>query len=244
MIMKGLKVWAGVMCVALILSGCGGMSNTGKGALIGTASGGAAGTGIGALIGHLVGGKSGAKKGAIIGAAAGVAVGATAGTLIGRKMDKAAAAAKALEAAQVEKTTDSNGLDAVKVTFDNGILFAVGKSSLTPSAQASLKKFATNVLNVYTDCDVSICGFASSDGSEATNLTLSQNRAAAVTNYLTGNCGVANKQIKSTIGYGEDPNYLVYNANGKEDLNASRRVEVYLYASDAMIKAAEAGTLQ
>lgn len=231
------------MCVALMVSGCN-MSNTGKGALIGTAGGGAAGTGIGALIGNLVGGKSGAKKGAIIGAAAGAAVGATTGTLIGRKMDKAAAAAKALEAAQVEKTTDSNGLDAVKVTFDNGILFAVGKSALTSSAQASLKKFATNVLNVYTDCDVSICGFASSDGSDATNLTLSQNRASSVANYLTGSCGVAAKQIKNTTGYGEDPNFLVYDANGKEDVNASRRVEVYLYASDAMIKAAEAGTLE
>ena len=72
---------------------------------------------------------------------AGTAVGATAGTLIGRKMDKAAAAAKALEAAQVEKTLDSNGLDAVKVTFDNGILFSVGKSTLTASAKNSLKQF-------------------------------------------------------------------------------------------------------
>jgi len=241
--MKGLKIWAGAMCVALMVSGCG-MSNTGKGALIGTAAGGAAGTGVGALIGHFVGGSKGTKMGAIIGAAAGTAVGATAGTLIGRKMDKAAAAAKALEAAQVEKTTDSNGLDAVKVTFDNGILFAVGKSALTTTAQASLKKFATDVLNVYTDCDVSICGFASSDGSEATNLTLSQNRANSVSKYLTGTCGVASKQIKATTGYGEDVNYLVYDTNGKEDVNASRRVEVYLYASDAMIKAAEAGTLQ
>ena len=129
-------------------------------------------------------------------------------------------------------------------TFDNGILFAVGKSTLTPAAQASLRKFATNVLNVYTDCDVSICGFASSDGSDQTNLTLSQSRAASVQNFLTGNCGVSSRQIKGTTGYGEDPNYLIYDANGKEDRNASRRVEVYLYASDAMIKAAEAGTLQ
>ena len=242
--MKKTRIFAGAMSIALILSSCGGMSNTGKGALIGTAAGGAAGTGVGALVGHLVGGSKGAKKGAIIGAAAGVAVGATTGTLIGRKMDKAAAAAKALEAAQVEKTTDSNGLDAVKVTFDNGILFAGGKSTLTPAAQNSLKKFAANVLNVYTDCDVSICGFASSDGSDATNLTLSQNRAQAVTNYLTGSCGVASKQIKDTTGYGEDPNYLIYDANGQENVNASRRVEVYLYASEAMIKAAEAGTLQ
>ena len=238
--MKGLKVWASAMCLALVMSGCN-MSNTGKGALIGTAAGGAAGTGLGALIGKLAGNT---KMGTIIGSAAGTAVGATAGTLIGRKMDKAAAAARALEAAQVEKTTDSNGLDAVKVTFDNGILFAVGKSNLTPGAMESLRKFATNVLNVYTDCDVSICGFASSDGSESTNLTLSQNRANSVSNYLTNNCGVSNRQIKSTTGYGEDPNYLIYNANGKEDVNASRRVEVYLYASEAMIKAAEAGTLK
>ena len=238
--MKALKVWVGMLCAVLVISGCN-MSNTGKGALIGTAAGGAAGTGIGALIGKLTGNT---KLGTIIGSAAGTAVGATAGTLIGRKMDKAAEAARALEAAEVEKIKDSNGLDGVKVTFDNGILFSVGKSTLTPAAQASLKKFATNVLNVYTDCDVAICGFASSDGSEQTNLTLSQNRANSVMNYLTGTCGVAGKQIKSSTGYGEDPNFLIYKADGKEDVNASRRVEVYLYASDAMIKAAEEGTLQ
>jgi len=238
--MKCIKILAGVMSVALILSGCD-MNNKGKGALIGTAAGGAAGTGIGALIGHLTGNT---KKGAIIGAAVGTAVGVTTGTLIGHKMDKAAAAAKALEDAQVEKIKDSNGLDGVKVTFDNGILFTVGKSTLKSAAQASLKKFADNVLNVYNDCDVAICGFASSDGSEETNMTLSQARAQSVTNYLTNNCKVASKQIKSTTGYGENPEFLVYDANGKEDVNASRRVEVYLYASEAMIKAAEAGTLQ
>lgn len=217
------------------------MSNTAKGALIGTAAGGAAGTGIGALVGKLTGNT---KMGTIIGAAAGTAVGATAGTLIGHKMDKAAAAAKALEAAEVEKTKDKNGLDAVKVTFDNGILFAVGKSTLNSGAQTALKKFATDVLNVYTDCDVNICGFASSDGSDATNLTLSQSRADAVTSYLTKTCGVSSNQIKASTGYGENPDFLIYDANGKEDMKASRRVEVYLYASEAMIAAAEAGTLK
>ena len=130
------------------------------------------------------------------------------------------------------------------MTFDNGILFKVGKSDLQASAQNSLRQFANNVLNVYTDCDVAIYGFASSDGSDATNLTLSQNRANAVRAYLTNACGVNASQIKNTTGYGEDPNYLVYGANGKEDQAASRRVEVYLYASDAMVNAANAGTLQ
>ena len=239
--MKSLKIWASAMSVALIFAGCGNLNNTAKGSMIGTAAGGAAGTGIGALIGHLVGGSSGAKKGAIIGAAAGAAAGVTTGALIGHKMDKAAKAAKALENAKVESIEDSNGLPGVKVTFDNGILFTVGKSALKTNAKTTLKQFADDVLNTNTHIDVAICGFASSDGSDETNLRISQDRADAVKNYLTGTCKVASKQVKSSIGYGEDPKFLIYKADGKtEDVESSRRVEVYLLASEEMIKAAEA----
>jgi len=241
--MKAKKFLLGAMAMALVLSGCN-MNNTTKGGLIGGAGGGALGAGLGAAIGALAGGSSGAKLGAAIGAGVGVAGGTTAGILIGKKMDKAKAAAEAVANAEVSTVTDKNGLEAVKVTFDNGILFKVGKSDLQTAAQTSLRQFANNVLNVYTDCDVAIYGFASSDGSDETNLTLSQNRANAVRAYLTNTCGVNATQIKGTTGYGEDPNYLIYDANGKEDRNASRRVEVYLYASEAMINAANAGTLQ
>ena len=231
----------GVICASMVLGSCN-MTNAAKGGMIGGAAGGAAGAGIGAGIGALVNGKKGAKLGAAIGAGAGVAAGATAGALIGKKMDRAKAAAAAI--AEAETFTDANGLEGVKVTFDNGILFNVGKSTLQSAAQASLKKFADNVLKVYTDCDVNIYGFASSDGSDATNLTLSEQRAQAVSSYLTGTCGVNTKQIKTSKGFGENPDYLIYKADGKEDQKASRRVEVYLYASDAMIKAANEGTLK
>ena len=241
--MKAKKFLLGALAMALVLSGCN-MNNTTKGGLIGGAGGGALGAAIGAGIGALAGGSSGAKLGAAIGAGVGVAGGTTAGVLIGKKMDKAKAAAEAVANAQVETITDKNGLEGVKVTFDNGILFKVGKSDLKADAQNSLRQFANNVLNVYTDGDVAIYGFASSDGSDATNLTLSQNRANAVRGYLTNTCGVSTSQIKSSTGLGEDPNYLVLDANGKEDRDASRRVEVYLYASEAMINAANAGTLQ
>ena len=241
--MKVKKIRLGALAMALVLTGCN-MNNTTKGGLIGGAGGGAVGAGLGAAIGALINGSQGAKLGAAIGAGVGAAGGTTAGVLIGRKMDKAKAAAEAVANAQVETTTDKNGLEAVKVTFDNGILFKVGKSDLQASAQQSLRQFATNVLNVYTDCDVDIYGFASSDGSDATNLTLSQNRANAVSNYLTNTCGVRTSQIKKTTGFGEDPTYLIMDANGKEDRNASRRVEIYLYASEAMINAATEGTLQ
>lgn len=66
--MKGNKLTVCALSAALLLSGCGGMSNTAKGGLIGGASGGALGALVGQLIGH--------GKGAAIGAAVGTAVGA------------------------------------------------------------------------------------------------------------------------------------------------------------------------
>ena len=223
------------MAALMLIVSCG--SATKNGALIG----GGGGAAVGALVGGLLG-KS--TKSTLIGTAIGGAVGTGAGLLIGKKMDKAKAAAQQVSNAQVETVTDANGLEAVKVSFDNGILFQTGKYALQSAAQTSLKQFAQKVLNVYTDCDVAIYGYASSDGSDATNLTLSNNRANSVSKYLTGTCAVSTSQIKNVKGYGEDPNYLVYNADGTENREASRRVEVYLYASQSMIDAANNGTLK
>ena len=80
--MKGMKLSICALSAAMLLSSCGGMTNTAKGGLIGGTSGGA----LGALVGQLIG----KGKGAAIGAAVGTAVGAGAGVLIGNKMDKAA----------------------------------------------------------------------------------------------------------------------------------------------------------
>ena len=238
--MKGIKVLLGVVASALLLSGCN-LNNTSKGGMIGAAAGGAAGTGLGAAIGALIGGSHGAKVGAAIGAGVGVAGGTTAGVLIGKKMDKAKAAAEAaLQDATVETTTDTNGLDAVKVTFDNGILFPVGKYALQAAAKNELSKFS-NVLKNNADLQVDIQGYASSDGSNEVNQVLSNNRANSVKAYLVNTCGVPSSQIKSARGFGETN--LITNADGTENVKASRRVEVYLYASQAMIDKANAGQL-
>lgn len=233
--MTKFKFMALAMSVLMLLPSCG--TATKNGALIGGGSGAA----VGALVGGLIGKNA---TGALIGAGVGAAVGTGAGVLIGKKMDKAKAAAQQVSNATVETVKDRNGLDAVKVSFDNGILFQTGKSNLQSGAQNSLAQFAQKVLNVYTDCDCSIYGFASSDGSDQLNLNLSQQRANAVSGYLKNTCGVAASQIKYVQGLGEDPQYLIYNQDGTENREASRRVEVYLYASDAMIKDAENGTLK
>ena len=116
--MKKTKIMALLLSATLVFSGCGNMNNTAKGGLIGG--------GGGAALGAIIGGIAGHGKGAAIGAAVGAAVGTGAGVLIGKKMDKAAEEAAQIQGAQVEQVTDNNGLQAVKVTFDSGILFNTG----------------------------------------------------------------------------------------------------------------------
>lgn len=221
--MKSLKTIAITLCAALVVS-CG-MSNTGKGALIG-AGGGAA---LGAIVGALAGNTA-------IGAAVGGAVGAGAGAIIGNRMDKAKKAAQQVQNAQVQSVQDANGLDAVKVTFDSGILFATGKADLSQSAKNSLAQFA-KVLNENKDCDVAIFGHTDSTGSDAINQPLSVSRANSVNNYLKS-CGVSAAQIKSVEGLGSS-NPVADNSTA-EGRKQNRRVEVYMYASEKMIKDAQA----
>lgn len=184
-------------------------------------------------------------KGAAIGAAVGTAIGVTAGALIGKKMDKAKAEAEKIANAEVESVTDANGLQAVKVTFDSGILFNTSSSNLSNTAQGSLLNFAKNVLLPNTDMDVAIKGYTDNQGwknstkeqSIEKNKKLSLQRAQSVETYLK-NQGVSAAQIKSVEGLGEaDP---VADNSTKAGQQENRRVEVYLYASEAMIKAAEA----
>ena len=230
--MKSLKSIAVALCAAVVLVGCG-MSNTAKGGLIGAGGGAALGAVIGALAGNTV-----------VGAAIGTAVGTGAGVIIGHKMDKAKKEAEAVQNAQVQAVTDANGLEAVKVTFDSGILFTTGSSTLSSTAKSSLTQFST-VLKNNAQCDVAVQGYTDNAGwknstaeqSQQKNLNLSQQRAQAVTDYLLSQ-GVSSSQIRSTMGYGES-NPVADNstAAGKAQ---NRRVEVYMYASEAMIKAAEA----
>ena len=220
--MKKIKFFSIGLCFALVLAGC---NNTQKGAAIG-AGGGAV---LGAIVGKLAGNTA-------VGAAVGAAVGTGAGAIIGKKMDKAKAQAEAVQNAKVESVTDANGLAAVKVTFDSGILFATNKADLNIDAKNSLAKFAT-VLNNNADCDIAIIGHTDNTGSDAINQPLSVKRATSVSDYLKS-CGVKTAQIKSVEGQGSG-NPVADNSTA-EGRKQNRRVEVYIYASQEMIQAAQA----
>ena len=229
--MRSLKTICVALCAALVLVGCN-MNNTAKGTAIGAGGGAALGAIVGALAGNTV-----------IGAAVGTAVGAGAGAIIGHKMDKAKKEAEAIQNAQVEEVKDANGLDAVKVTFASGILFATGKNDLSGEAKASLQQLA-GVLKGNSDCDVAIQGYTDNQGwknstaeqSAQKNQALSLDRATAVSSYLLA-LSVPATQIKSVEGFGE-ANPVASNAT-KDGQAQNRRVEVYMYASQKMIQEAE-----
>lgn len=241
--MKKIKnqIIVALCAVAMLVSGtsCGSWTNTGKGAAIGGGSGAAVGAGVGALIGKATG--KGTGKGAGIGAAVGAAVGTGVGVLIGQKMDKQQKELEKqlAEQAKIEQTTDNNGLQAIKVTFDGGILFATGKADLTSKAQADLTKFAVNLLN-NPGTEVTIIGYTDNTGSMAVNEKLSNERALAVRSYLV-KCGVDANRLTA---YGIPMADYIASNDTEAGRALNRRVEIYIYASQEMINQAENGTLK
>lgn len=232
--MRKIKLFtASLLAAAMMLTGCSSMNNTGKGALIGGGGGAAVGAGIGALIGG--------GKGAAIGSAIGAGVGAGAGALIGRKMDKQQQELERqlAESAQVEQVTDANGLQAIKVTFNGGILFPTNGTELSASAKNELSQFAVS-LNNNPQTNVQIYGFTDNTGSMAVNQRVADGRSNAVKTYLV-NSGVAFTRLSSQ-GV-PMANYVASNDTA-EGRAQNRRVEIYITANEQMIQQAEAGTLQ
>jgi outer membrane protein OmpA-like peptidoglycan-associated protein len=226
--MKKLNLFASLLlCVAILFSGCG-ASDTTKGTAIGGGGGAALGAGIGAL---LNGG-----KGAAWGAGIGAVVGGAAGALIGNKMDKQKKELQAIKDAQVESVNDGQ---AIKVTFDSGILFATGSSTLNAASKSSLTQFA-NSLKANPDTDVEIYGHTDSTGSDKINIPLSKERANSVEKFLETQGITASRLV--TDGYGSSqPVADNSTAAGKQQ---NRRVEIFILPNAKMIQDAQNGTLK
>jgi outer membrane protein OmpA-like peptidoglycan-associated protein len=235
--MKKLNFLAALFLVgAILLDGCSSSqwattSNKTKGGVIGGTGGAMLGSGIGALAGK--------GKGAAIGAAIGAAVGTGAGMLIGNKMDKQRAELEQIEGAQVESVTDINNLQAIKVTFDSGILFETGKSNLNAPSRDALVRFA-NSLRANPETDVTIYGHTDNTGSRAINEKLSDERAESVAKFLIEN-GINGSRLATEGKAYDEP---VADNSTPEGRALNRRVEIYITANEAMIQQAEAGTLR
>lgn len=207
-----------LLCSSLVASGCNASSGV---------KGGAIGAGAGAIIGGIIGNQYGnTAVGAIIGAA----VGGTAGGLIGKYMDdQAREMQKDIENAKIERVGEG-----IKITFNSGLLFDSGNPELKSASQGNIADLA-RILKKYDDTNILIEGHTDADGSEDFNLRLSESRANAISGQIKGQ-GVSSGRI-TTVGYGEkEP--VASNA-GESGKQQNRRVEVAIFANDALKQAAE-----
>lgn len=199
-------------------------SNAQKGAVIGTAGGAV----LGAILGNNVGKGGNSEIGAVIGGV----VGGTAGVLIGNRMDKQAQKIEEeIPGAQVERIDD-----AIVITFDegSGVYFATNKYDINEQSRTNLDKLS-GVMKEYADTNILVVGHTDSTGPYEFNMTLSKNRAQAVTNYLVGK-GLSSGRF-TTEWFGPDqPTHDNSTAEGRAK---NRRVNVAIVPNEKMIEDAK-----
>lgn len=175
--MKKIGVYA-IACTVLLTSsvGCEAVKNTNN-----TQRGAGGGAAVGAVLGGILGNNIGKGGNGALGAILGGVIGGVAGGMIGRKMDKQAREIeKALPGAQVERVGEGIRL----VLGENSVRFETGKATLSAQALENLNRLVP-VFKEYTDTDIVIYGFTDNVGRSEYNQTLSEQRAAAVKEYLT-----------------------------------------------------------
>jgi outer membrane protein OmpA-like peptidoglycan-associated protein len=203
-----------MLATVFVSNGCASLNKKETGAIIG----GATGAAVGAAVGRANGSTA---KGAIIGAA----VGGTAGAVIGHQMDQQAKEIRQnIPGAIVERVGEG-----LQVTFESGLLFDYDSDVLRDPARKNLATLASS-LEKYPNTDLMIVGHTDATGPDSYNMTLSERRAAAASNYLAAQ-GVSRERLRST-GRGEtEP--LVSN-DTEADRQKNRRVEVAIYANEQL----------
>lgn len=205
------------------LSGCEATRNANnaqKGAVIGAAGG--------ALLGGILGNNVGSGENSELGAVVGGVVGGAAGAIIGNNMDKQAQKIEEeIPGAQVERIDDG-----IVVTFDenSGVYFATNKYNLNDKSQETLNKLA-NVLIEYPDTNILVVGHTDSTGPRQFNMTLSRDRANAVTNYFVTQKSISAGRI-TTEWFG--PDAPIADNSTVEGRAKNRRVNVAIVPNEKM----------
>ena len=209
-----------LMVFLLAAVNCASWSKTAKGGVIGGAGGGV----LGGVIGHAAGNT-------LLGAIIGAAVGGAAGAFIGNYMDKQAAEMQRdIKGAEIQRIGE-----AIKITFDSGILYDIDKSDLRPVSKTNLVALA-KILNNYPDTNILIEGHTDDTGTDDHNMTLSKDRAQSVSLYLA-TLDVQSARFSIT-GYGETQPIVTNDT--PEGQQKNRRVDIAVIANDKLKKAAQA----
>lgn len=203
--MKNMLI-AATCCVAL--AGCETVSQNQN-----TAIGAVAGAAIGAAAGTLVGGND--RRNALVGAGIGLLAGAAVGQYLDQQQ-RELEAGLAGTGAEVERQGDQ-----LLVNLPSSITFDTASAAIKPEFQSSLDQVAST-FNKYPESFVDVIGHTDSQGSDAYNQGLSEQRSQAVTNYLSGR-GVNQARLAS---FGQGESAPVASNDTAEGRAANRRVEL------------------
>jgi outer membrane protein OmpA-like peptidoglycan-associated protein len=215
-----------ILVMSSLLIGCEATKNANnkqKGAVIGATGG--------AVIGGVIGNNTGDGNTAL-GAIIGGVVGGSAGAIIGDRMDKQAKKIEEeIPGAEVERVGEG-----INVTFDesSGVYFDTEKYNINSKSRETLNKLA-DIFKEYPQTNILVEGHTDNTGSDSYNLTLSKNRAQAVTGYMVES-GIDRGRF-TTKWYGESqPKY----DNTTEDGRAkNRRVELAIVANEQLKEQAQ-----
>jgi outer membrane protein OmpA-like peptidoglycan-associated protein len=110
-----------------------------------------------------------------------------------------------------------------KTVGEADVFFDAGAANLSDADKAALSKLASDAAAVQNYM-IEIAGYASSTGTKADNLKLSDERAAAVTNYLRDSANVPMRRILVPAGYGAS--HPVVSNQTAEGRDINQRVDV------------------
>lgn len=189
--------------------------NTGEQKISRTAVGGVGGTVLGGLLGGVIGGKTGRIVGAVAGGAA--------GGVVGYRMDQQIRELREGTAGSGVDVSEVDGGQAILVNLPDGVTFATGSATINQTFRNTLDQVASS-LRQYPSSLVDVYGYTDSTGSDAFNQRLSEQRAQAVSSYLTSQ-GVASSRIRWQ-GFGENPAYFKGDNNTEFGRALNRRVEI------------------
>jgi len=202
-------------------------NKTQKGAAIGAAGG--------AVIGGILGNNVGSGDNTALGAILGAAIGGAAGGYIGNRMDRQAERIEEeIPGAEVERVGEG-----INVTFNEeaGVYFDTNKSDVKGTSAQTLNRLV-GIFKEYPKTNILVEGHTDSAGSDEYNMSLSQQRATSVTDYLISQ-GLDASRFQ-TKWYGE--NQPIADNTTTEGKAKNRRVELAIVASEALKKEAQEQT--
>ncbi|MBP5316873.1 MAG: OmpA family protein [Bacteroidales bacterium] len=138
-------------------------------------------------------------------------------------VDEKVTALSNLKGATVESVTLEDGLAALKVTFESGILFGFNQTNISDIAKASLDELVEAISDL-PESRIRVYGHTDNVGTHEANMTVSARRANEVSKYLQSKGIDAGRLTSKGLAY-DDP---VADNNSDAGRAKNRRVEIFV----------------